>query len=223
MIEQASIVRERRKTIKIIIDKKGELTVFCPYGLSLTRVEEILKSRERTILNKIANAKQLSENYSDIMNGKSILLFGKEYKLAFSQKIKKPSFSDEYFFVPEKYLRAGNVNLCIKKTIKEIASRVISARLKEIVQANNAYVSKIVIGDFHAKWGSCDTNSVIKFNWRLAMLRQQIVDFVIYHEITHLKEMNHSKRFYYELEKICPNWKESREQLKTFAFLLTMY
>lgn len=223
MIEQANIVRERRKTIKIIVDKNGKLIVFCPYGLSLTQVDEILKSKERAILNKISNAKQLNENYSDIINGKSILLFGKEYKLAFSPKIKKPSFSDEYFFVPEKYLRAGNINLCIKKTIKEIASRVIAARLKEISQANNAYVAKIVIGDFHAKWGSCDSKSVIKFNWRLAMLGQQIVDFVIYHEITHLKEMNHSKRFYFELEKICPNWKESREKLKKFAFLLTMY
>ena len=223
MIEQANVVRERRKTIKIVIDKKGELIVFCPYGLSLTRVDEILKSKERVLLNKIANAKQLSENYSSVISGESILLFGKEYKLAFSQKIKKPSFSDEYFFVPEKYLKEGNINLCIKKTVKEIASRVISARLRDIAHANKAQVSKVVIGDFHAKWGSCDSKSVIKFNWRLAMLNQQIVDFVIFHEITHLKEMNHSKRFYYELEKICPNWKESRERLKNFAFLLTMY
>ena len=223
MIEQASIVRERRKTIKIVVNKNGELTVFCPYGLSLSRVEDVLKSKERTILSKIANAKQLSENYADIINEKSILLFGKEYKLAFSQKVKKPAFSTEYFFIPEKYLRAGNVDLCIKKTVKEIASRVIAQRLKDISQANNATVSKMVIGDFRAKWGSCDSKSVIKFNWRLAMLDQQIIDFVIYHEITHLKEMNHSKRFYFELEKICPNWKQSREQLKKFAFLLSMY
>lgn len=223
MIEQASIVREKRKTIKIVVNKLGNLTVYCPYGLSLNKVDEVLKSKERTISSKIANAKLLSKNYADVMSKKSILLFGKEYKLAFSQKIKKPSFSDKYFFVPEKYLTSNKIDLCIKKVVKEIASRVIPARLKEIAQANNAYVSKVYIGDFHAKWGSCDSNCLIKFNWRLAMLNQSIIDFVIYHEITHLKEMNHSKKFYYELEKICPNWKTSRELLKNYNFLLTMY
>ena len=62
MIEQASIVREKRKTIKIVVNKLGNLTVYCPYGLSLNKVDEVLKSKERTISSKIANAKLLSKN-----------------------------------------------------------------------------------------------------------------------------------------------------------------
>lgn len=223
MIEKASIIREKRKSVKITISREGDITIYCPYGLALDKVESILKSKEKLLEKKINKARVLSSKFSSVMKLENILLFGKEYVIVPTNKVSKPSFTEEYFLLPKKYYESGKTTFYIKKIVKEIADRVIVKRFKDIIQNYKYDVSKIIIGSYRAKWGSCDRFGVIKLNWRLAMVKPKLIDFVIFHELTHLKELNHSPRFYMELEKVCPTWKESRDELKNYAFLLEMY
>ncbi len=224
MLEQASIIREKRRTIKITINREGNLIIYCPYGVSAQKLEEILLSKRNILEKKISKTKSITSKYSKIINMENILLFGKEYIVVPTTKVTKPCFTDEYFLLPKKYYDAGKTAYHIKKVTKDIAERVIVKRFKDIVQCYKCIdVSKVIIGNYRAKWGSCDKFGVIKLNFRLAMVDAKLIDFVIYHELTHLKELNHSPRFYRELEKLCPDWKESRERLKTFSFLLELY
>ncbi len=223
MLDQASIIREKRKTIKITIQNDGKLVVFCPFGLGLDKIDKILRSKENLLRKKIVNTQGISTQFSSVLGQKSVLLFGKEYEILVTNRVKKPCFTDDNFLISQKIFDENKVGFYIKKTEKEIAERVLVKRIQDILQNYPYKVSKIIIGNFKSKWGSCDNFSAIKLNWRLVMLPPKIVDFVIFHELTHLIEMNHSKRFYIELEKVCVTWKESRAQLKNFNFLLTLY
>ncbi len=224
MIEQASIIREKRRTIKITINREGDLIVFCPYGVTTQKIDEILNSKKNILDKKINKIKSISSQYSKVIHQENILLFGKEYIIVPTTKVSKPCFTEEYFLIPKKYFESEKTSYYIKKTIKDIAERVVVKRFKDIVQCYKfTDANKIVIGNYRAKWGSCDKFGVIKLNFRLAMVDAKLIDFVIFHELTHLKEMNHSPKFYKELEQLCPNWKESRERLKTFSFLLELY
>ena len=223
MLEQTSIIREKRKTVKITIDREGNLTVYCPFGLSLKKVEEILQSKRSLLERKVNKAKMLTSKFAKIINMEHILLFGNEYIIVPTTKVSKPCFTDEYFLIPKKFYDAGKVSFYIKKVVKEIAERVVVKRFKDIIQNYKFDVSKVIIGSYRAKWGSCDRFGVIKLNWRLSMVQPKLIDFVIFHELTHLKELNHSPKFYRELEKICPSWKESRDELKNYSFLLELY
>ena len=224
LLEQASIIREKRRTIKITINREGNLIVFCPFGISTIQIEKILSSKKNVLEKKVIKAKAIASKYSKIINQENILLFGKEYIIIPTTKFSKPSFTEEYFLVPKKYYNVEKMTYCIKKTVKDIAERVVVKRAQDIARIYNYKdVNKIIIGDFRAKWGSCDQFGVIKLNYKLAMLDPKLIDFVIFHELTHLKEMNHSSRFYSELEKICPDWKSSREVLKVYSFLLELY
>lgn len=223
MLEQASIIREKRKTIKISISNDGKLVVYCPFGLSYEKIDEVLKSKQNILKKKLGKARAISEQYANILNNKSVLLFGKEYEILVTNKVKKPCFTENSFLISPKIFESNKTVYYIKKVEKEIAERVFPKRIRDILQNYKYNVSKIVIGNFKAKWGSCDNFSSIKLNWRLAMLPPKVVDFVIFHELTHLIELNHSKRFYFELEKVCPDWKESREELRNFNFLLSLY
>ena len=180
MIEKASIIREKRKSVKITINREGDITVYCPYGLALEKVESILKSKERLLEKRINKAKILSSKFSSVMKLESILLFGKEYVIVPTNKISKPSFTEEYFLIPKKYYEANKTSYYVKKVVKEIADRVIIKRVKDIIKNYKYDVSKIIIGSYRAKWGSCDRFGVIKLNWRLAMVKPKLVDFVIY-------------------------------------------
>ncbi|NCB48745.1 MAG: M48 family peptidase [Clostridia bacterium] len=223
MLDQASIIREKRKSIKITISNDGKLIVYCPFGLPYEKIIEVLHSKENLLKKRITKTKDISMQFSNILENKSVLLFGKEYEIIVTNKVKKPCFTDEKFLITQRVFEGNKTSFYIKKVEKEIAERVFVKRIRDILQNYDYNVSKIIIGNFKSKWGSCDNFNTIKLNWRLVMLPPKLVDFVIFHELTHLLELNHSKRFYYELEKVCTTWKESRQNLRNFNFLLSLY
>ena len=223
MVEKTSIIREQRKTVKICINKQGEITVYCPLKLPLSKIDDILRDKEQLLERKILKIKALSSKFSKIISKENILLFGKEYIIVPTTKVSKPAFTEEYFLLPKKYNTQDKVNFCIKKTIKNIADNVLTKRISDILACYKFDVSKVIIGSYRAKWGSCDKFGVIKLNWRLACVSPNLIDFVIYHELTHLKELNHSQKFYQELEKICPAYKKNRAELNNYSFLLELY
>jgi len=136
----------------------------------------------------------------------------------------KPYFTEEFGFIPERYsVQKELIVKIINKTLKNIAQSVITNRTKEIIKSYNiSQVKKISIGNFKSKWGSCDSECHIKFNWKIIMLEPKLIDFIIYHELSHLKELNHSKNFYIVLSNFLPNHKKYRTILKSYSFLLNI-
>lgn len=69
-----------------------------------------------------------------------------------------------------------------------------------------------------SRWGSCHpTKGILTFNKKLMYAPIHCIEYVVFHEFTHFLQPNHSKKFYEELTRICPNWKECRQQLKTIS------
>ena len=79
------------------------------------------------------------------------------------------------------------------------------------------------ISDSSGRWGSCSSKGVICFNWRVIMLPPTIIDYVIIHELCHLVEMNHSKKFWRQVETFLPNTPKLKEAIKEYGFLLSMF
>lgn len=222
MIENASIIREKRKSIKITITQQGEIVIYSPFGVKNDKLEEILQSKKNILSKKLQQIKSINNKYYKVINREYVLLFGKMYAIIYTEKVKKATFTEEYLLIPTKY--KDKTDIYIKKSIREIAQKILFKRVKEIIQIRSEYnISKLIIGDYKSKWGSCDNFGVIKFNWRLVMVPPKLVDFVIMHELTHLKELNHSSKFYAMLSNLFPDWKESRETLKEYSFLLNLY
>ncbi len=74
--------------------------------------------------------------------------------------------------------------------------------------------SRITIRDQKTRWGSCSSKGTLSFNWRLMLAPPKILDYVVVHELCHLREMNHSPRFWALVASILPDYKESRKWLK---------
>jgi len=70
------------------------------------------------------------------------------------------------------------------------------------------------------RWGSCTTTGVISLNWRLVQAPETVRDYVIYHELMHLREMNHSDRFWRRVEEVYPDWRDAERWLKGNGSLL---
>jgi predicted metal-dependent hydrolase len=72
---------------------------------------------------------------------------------------------------------------------------------------------RIALKEMRTRWGSCSVKGNLNFNWKLVLMPEPVIDYVVIHELTHLKEMNHGKKFWALVEKECPDWRERRKWL----------
>ena len=113
--------------------------------------------------------------------------------------------------------------LLIKKWYLKNAKEILSNRLEYFSNIMNLEYKSFKLTNAKTKWGSCSTLKRIDLNWRLIMLKSDLQDYVIVHELCHLLEMNHSERFYKCVESVLKDYKKRRNDIKNSSFVLQLY
>jgi predicted metal-dependent hydrolase len=112
----------------------------------------------------------------------------------------------------------------IKKTIENFyrkkAEEVIHDRLQHFNEHYGFRYNRVTLRNQKSRWGSCSAKKNLNFNWRLIMAPIEVIDYVVVHELCHLKEMNHSARYWALVKKTLPNHKLARKWLKDYHYLL---
>jgi len=101
--------------------------------------------------------------------------------------------------------------------LKERAIKVIGQRINYYSKLLNVIPNKVVIGSAKSYWGYCDIKNNLNFSWRLMLASEKAIDYVVVHELTHIKHHDHSKAFWNEVEKIIPGYKLLRKELNELA------
>ena len=122
--------------------------------------------------------------------------------------------------LPVKIIRSKRRTLAIelrKEEIRELAERaleVIPKKVKQYAPLVGVDYGKITIRNQRTRWGSCSSKGNLNFNCLLMLLPEEVIDSVVIHELCHRKQMNHSKMFYAEVERVCPDYKKWQKWLK---------
>ena len=95
------------------------------------------------------------------------------------------------------------------------AIAVISERVQLYAKQLGLSYRSIGIGSARTRWGSCSSMGNLRFNWALILAPERVLDYVVVHELTHLRQMNHSARFWAELGKVIPDYRQDETWLKT--------
>lgn len=193
------LIRSNRRTLSITVTDNGDVIVKAPIFLSNKKIEEFVNSKQNWI------KKQQERN------------------------IKSNTLSNKYDFFNNVYLNGQCLNWQeILKKDKRITKASFYTKnfydnlLKKAEKIAKDYEFKASFKLCNSKciWGSCNSKHVIKLNWKLLILDEKLQKYVICHELSHIKQMNHSQKFWNEVEKIDPEYKQNRKELKNFAFLL---
>lgn len=88
------------------------------------------------------------------------------------------------------------------------------ARAWELAAVTGVDVKQVVVRNQRSRWGSCSANGTISLNWRLVQTPEFVRDYIVYHELMHLREMNHSARFWARVEEVCPTWRKAEQWIK---------
>jgi len=94
------------------------------------------------------------------------------------------------------------------------------ARAWELAAVTGVEVRHVTVRNQRSRWGSCSGNGTISLNWRLVQTPEFVRDYIVYHELMHLREMNHSARFWARVEEVCPGWREAERWIKRNGSLL---
>jgi predicted metal-dependent hydrolase len=97
------------------------------------------------------------------------------------------------------------------------AAGELPARLRELAAQHGCRVARISIRNQRSRWGSCSPNGHICLNWRLVLTPDWVRDYVLIHELMHLKRMDHSPKFWKLVEAACPDWRAARRWLKNYS------
>ena len=88
------------------------------------------------------------------------------------------------------------------------------ARTWELAAVTGVEVKHVTVRNQRSRWGSCSASGTISLNWRLVQTPDFVRDYIIYHELMHLREMNHSARFWARVEEVCPGWRDAERWIK---------
>lgn len=94
------------------------------------------------------------------------------------------------------------------------------ARTWELAAGTGMDVKRVTVRSQRSRWGSCSVGGTVSLNWRLVQTPDFVRDYIIYHELMHLREMNHSSRFWARVEEVCPGWRDAECWLKRNGSLL---
>lgn len=98
----------------------------------------------------------------------------------------------------------------------ERAKKIFPERISYFAQRMNVTYGRVTLREQKTRWGSCSSKGNLNFNWKLVLLPEELLDYVVVHELAHRIEMNHSQDFWRIVERVLPDYRERRKQLKTY-------
>jgi predicted metal-dependent hydrolase len=108
----------------------------------------------------------------------------------------------------------GDLRPALEAHFARRAKIELPARTWELAAVTGMDVKHVTVRNQRSRWGSCSTAGTISLNWRLVQAPESVRDYIIHHELMHLREMNHSARFWARVEEVCPGWRDAERWLK---------
>jgi predicted metal-dependent hydrolase len=213
-------VSSRARSLRLVIRHEQGLEVVVPRSTSHARVEQVLREKARwvlTTLDRVAN-ETASAAPAPLVDGRTLPFAGRHLTLSIRTG------------APEGRFRAALTGEALTLTVADLHQETIRAALEtwyrrrareifaeRIVVCNAAYgfaYGRVSIKEQKSRWGSCSRRGNLNFNWRLLLAPLPVLDYVVTHELAHLKELNHSQRFWQLVARACPDYVTHRRWLR---------
>lgn len=183
--------------------------------LNITLNCRIIPAKRRSISIRITPEKEILIRVPEWISHRQLDAFlceKKDWILTTWQSIPEP---------PVLSIREQNQIAALEKRYKRAAHEYIPARVAYFHQFTGGSYDKVTIRDQKTRWGSCSSSGTLSFNYRLMLAPPQILDYVVVHELCHLKHMNHSPAFWQAVADVLPDYKERKQWLKEHGSELT--
>lgn len=208
--------RSQRRSIGLTIDHRG-LRVGAPLRARQGDIEALIRQHSDWVLDKLSTWRERPPPEKlEITDGTTVFVLNEPCTVAFSEISRSAwQFAGQTIYL--KPSATANANQLLEKALREKARSVFAERLAHYAPRLGVSPPPLRLSSARTRWGSCSHHGGISLNWRLVLMPLAVVDYVVCHELAHLKEMNHSPRFWAVVEQLCPNYRALRGELRDLA------
>lgn len=211
-----SIATSDRKTASIYIERDGRVSVLAPAAWSQDMIEEVLERKRGWIYRGLAEWEDLNSARitREFVNGEGFLYLGRTYRLRIvEEQAESLMLSGGYFCLRSVFVSHA------QDAFKEFYRKKGQARIAERVEyyKNKVGVKPGIVRvmELQNRWASCSTGGDLNFHWKCMMAPLNIIDYIVVHELAHLKHANHADAFWGEVDKVMPDYRERKDWLRT--------
>lgn len=214
----------RARRIWIRVEDEGGLVVVLPKGRKANLIPNTLKEHKEWVLETIQKREErlqgapppLGEGRSMVYRGRIVDL--RVRNIACENPLVKLEGNKIRVTMPRN--SEESLKEVLSKWVKERALLLFSRRVEYFAAKIGAKWGSIQVKNQKTRWGSCSWNGKLAFNWRLLFAPPEVLDYVVIHEVAHLKYHDHSKRFWKLVEATCPAYEKHRNWLNTNGLIL---
>lgn len=201
---------EKRKTIGITVGRTGELILSAPHDCSQELIEQAAQEKYRWIYSKLAEKEMLFQvpPHKIFVNGEGFYYLGRSYRLRLVSQIsnsKSPlELRNERFLLRRDEIEKANEHFI--HWYIERGQEWLPQRVNTFVHRIDATPQGIRVQPLGYHWGSCGRNDILYFHWRTMLLPSPVIDYIVVHELAHLREHNHKHAFWELVAQAMPDY-----------------
>lgn len=198
------VITYRRNSVNVNVKvRDGIIKVSAPYHYPVRKIEKLVRDNETKIIAAVDSQGETKKRFE---SGKVITVVGRNYVIEPQNHIKRPRVMAGRLIVDQND---------VENQVYNFARKQLGAYIVAKLNENRIGIRKLTIRKYKSKWGSCNVKyHDLAFNVELAFLSLNVIDYVFYHEISHIKHPNHSKEFWNEVASRMPDYKIHKEKLK---------
>ncbi len=214
----------KRKTLSISVHPDLSVIVRAPENTKLEDIEKKVYHRAKWILNQ---QRRFEIYLPDVpprkyVSGESHRFLGRQYRLKIiKSKTEQIKLSRQFLEVHTLDITSSNARVLVETWYREQANQIFQERLSacytKLAREKIPY-PKISIRRMQSSWGSCSAKSMITLNIKLIQVPMEYIDYVITHELCHLKHLHHEAQYYKLLSRVMPGWQVKKDKLDRFDF-----
>jgi len=218
--------RSARRSIGFVIDSHG-LTITAPRWVTLAEIDAAIVEKKRWIFAKLADwqahVEQRARPRIAWQEGVRVLYVGQPVRVSLgAPRLALQAGSGAHEAGAPRVLAlplpaqagAQQIQECVQGWLQQEANRIFGERLALYADRLGVRFQSYALSSAATRWGSCSSDKRIRLNWRLIHFPLTVIDYVVAHELAHLREMNHSPRFWQTVESIFPDFRQARSVLK---------
>ena len=210
--------RRQRRTVGLKITQTG-LVIHAPKRISQSQLEDIIVQKADWVLRKLASVTANRIPEIQWQHGEQLLFLGNAITLTIEHNARSKAVEYEPG-VLQLAMPNQDEMLIARKVVQWYKKQAITdftRRLEIFSSKLGVKFTSLTLSNAASRWGSCNSKKEIRLNWRLLQAPPHIINYVVCHELAHIKEMNHSAKFWATVASIFPDYKAAEKELKAIS------
>jgi predicted metal-dependent hydrolase len=211
---------QRQKSARLQVDD-GTVEIIVPRELPTERIQKIIDEKTRWVKEKLyLHSQSMPVSNKEFVSGEAFPYLGRNYRLKLEAGNWQPvklKYGRLLLTLPIESCTSEQIRDALIRWYRYQAEQRFAEKVRRYAKIIGVTPSSVGVKTFKSRWGSCSVKGEILFHWKVILAPHRIVDYVVVHELCHLKHHDHSPAFWKSVESVIPDYMECKEWLKVMG------